>query len=111
MAGIGRCSQAISGAFDVLAGPWRGLKRYAEGQGEKNLTSAAQAMFGAAEDDSMMGIMNFTTGKGTDHEMRWNAGKMASGAAGLGLGYRFLSGGGVYRDKNGNTDVAGIPFV
>lgn len=111
MAGIGRCSQAIGGAFDVLAAPWRGLKSYAGSKGEKDLTGAAQAMFGAAEKDSMMGALNFTTGKGTENEMHWNAGKMASAAAGLGLGYRFLSGGGLYRDKNGNTDVAGIPFV
>ena len=33
------------------------------------------------------------------------------GASTLAIGYRFLSGGGVYRDKNGNFDVAGVPFI
>ena len=37
--------------------------------------------------------------------------KTLGGMAGIGVGYRFLSGGGVYRDKNGDTDIAGIPFV
>lgn len=40
-----------------------------------------------------------------------NGGKVATTGVGLGLGYRALSGGGVYRDKDGNTDLAGIPFV
>lgn len=40
-----------------------------------------------------------------------NGADMAATASGLGIGYRFLSGGGVYRDKDGNTDIAGIPFV
>ena len=41
----------------------------------------------------------------------WNMGKVAGTVGGAALGYRFLSGGGVYRDKNGNTDIAGVPFV
>ena len=64
-------------------------------------------MFGADEG----GLTNFTIGKGTNHEMHLNGAKIGTGVAGLGLGYRALSGGGVYRDKDGNTDIAGIPFV
>lgn len=41
----------------------------------------------------------------------WSGMKIAGGLGGLGIGYRFASGGGAYRDKNGNTDIAGIPFV
>lgn len=37
--------------------------------------------------------------------------KVAGAAAVLPVGYRFISGGGVYKDKDGNFDVAGIPFV
>lgn len=37
--------------------------------------------------------------------------KVARAAAVLPVGYRFLSGGGVYKDKDGNFDVVGIPFV
>ena len=41
----------------------------------------------------------------------WSGKKIAGGLAVLGIGYRFASGGGVYRDKNGDTDIAGIPFI
>ena len=41
----------------------------------------------------------------------WSGKKIAGGLAGLGIGYRFASGGGAYRDKNGDTDIAGIPFI
>ena len=41
--------------------------------------------------------------------IRW--GRVAGTASALGIGYRFLSGGGVYRDKNGNFDIAGVPFI
>lgn len=37
--------------------------------------------------------------------------KVAGAMSGLGIGYRALSGGGLYRDKDGNVDIAGIPFV
>lgn len=36
--------------------------------------------------------------------------KVAAAAMALPVGYRFLSGGGVYRDKDGNVDWVGIPF-
>lgn len=36
--------------------------------------------------------------------------KVAGAAAVLPVGYRFLSGGGVYRDKDGNVDWVGVPF-
>ena len=47
--------------------------------------------------------------KGKEYYLSGSA--IGLGAAGLGIGYRFLSGGGAYRDKNGNTDLAGVPFV
>ena len=41
----------------------------------------------------------------------YNYGKMAAGASGLAIGWRFATGGGLYRDKNGNFDIAGVPFI
>lgn len=45
----------------------------------------------------------------------WNVGKMAGTAFGsyalLNSTYRFLSGGGIYKDSDGNTDIVGIPFI
>ena len=40
----------------------------------------------------------------------YDGGKVLKTAALLPIGYRFLSGGGIYRDKDGNVDWAGVPF-
>lgn len=40
-----------------------------------------------------------------------NVAAIAGSFIAAGAGYRALSGGGAYRDSNGNTDIAGIPFV
>ncbi len=51
----------------------------------------------------------FMEGAGDDAKIRW--GRVAGTASALSIGWRFASGGGIYRDKNGNFDVAGVPFI
>lgn len=41
----------------------------------------------------------------------YDARKVFGGIVGASVGARLLSGGGVYKDGNGNTDLIGIPFV
>lgn len=41
----------------------------------------------------------------------YDARKVFGGIVGASVGARILSGGGVYKDGNGNTDLIGIPFV
>lgn len=41
----------------------------------------------------------------------YDARKVFGGIVGTSVGARLLSGGGVYKDGNGNTDLIGIPFV
>ena len=41
----------------------------------------------------------------------WDGAVIAGSFIAAGAGYRALSGGGAYRDSNGNTNVAGIPFI
>lgn len=38
-------------------------------------------------------------------------GAIAGSYMGVSSAYRLLSGGGLYKDKNGNTNVMGIPFI
>ena len=38
-------------------------------------------------------------------------GRIAGSAVGVGAAARIATGGGLYKDKNGNTDVIGIPFI
>jgi hypothetical protein len=40
-----------------------------------------------------------------------NYGRVAGAYLGASTGYRMLSGGGLYKDKNGNTNLVGLPFV
>lgn len=47
--------------------------------------------------------------KADDSTLAW--GTIAGSYIGASAGYRALSGGGVYRDKNGNTNLIGVPFV
>lgn len=97
-----RCAKAISGAFNLVTQPFVDGAKYAGSAGEKSVSGLVDHMFGAEEG----AITNFKVG---DHNL--NGAKIAGAAAGLGIGYRFASGGGVYRDKDGNTDIAGVPFV
>lgn len=84
------------------------LSHGGEGQEARSGRELAETMFGADEG----GMTNFWIGKpDKDGSMHLNGAKIAGGLSGLGIGYRALSGGGVYRDKDGNTDLAGIPFV
>lgn len=41
----------------------------------------------------------------------YNIGAIAGSVLTAGVGYRALSGGGLYRDQNGETNIAGVPFV
>ena len=92
----------FGGLYDTI----KALKGDAEKGTYGNFGSALKEGFSAEKGDWTA----ITMGEGDE---AWNLSgkKVVGGLAGLGLGYRFLSGGGAYRDKNGNTDIAGIPFV
>lgn len=42
---------------------------------------------------------------------RWNYGAIAGSYIAAATAYRIASGGGVYRDKDGNVNMIGIPFI
>ena len=60
--------------------------------------------FGRLVEDET-GKMVRSAEKGLDY------GKIAGSYMGVAAAGRVVSGGGLYRDKNGNTDIIGIPFV
>ena len=116
MASVGGFSQAIQtvagGAWDFWTGGVRGVAGALE-KG-KNFSTALKDGFHAKAGDWDA----ITIGKELDENgnvvkpgYRLSGRKVLGAASGLGVGYRFLSGGGIYRDKDGNTDLAGIPFV
>lgn len=42
---------------------------------------------------------------------KWNYGKIAGSYIGASAMYRLASGGGAFKDRNGNTNIIGVPFV
>lgn len=93
-----RAAEAINSVFSPFV---KGAQYLAETPAEKrSMKELAQKAWGGE------GLTSFNVG-----DMRLNGAEIAKTAGGLGLGYRALSGGGLYRDKDGNTDIAGIPFV
>lgn len=44
-------------------------------------------------------------------KMELNYGKIAGSYMGLSAGARVLSGGGLYKDRNGNANLIGVPFI
>lgn len=46
-----------------------------------------------------------------DAKANWNYGKIAGSYIGVSAAARVATGGGLYKDKNGNTNVAGVPFI
>jgi hypothetical protein len=63
--------------------------------GEKNLTNAVKAAY------SKTGEVGGGTAWGT----------VAGSYIGASAAFRVASGGGLYRDKNGNNNIIGVPFV
>ena len=105
MASIGMFSQAIN-STDVGKFLFGGLSDMAHhvssNHWNTSLKDALHKGFGGTKGE----MLSFDLGGKT-----WSGKKIAGGLAGLGIGYRFVSGGGAYRDKNGDTDIAGIPFI
>ena len=105
MASIGMFSQAIN-STDVGKFLFGGLSDMAHhvssNHWNTSLKDALHEGFGGTKGE----MLSFDLGGKT-----WSGKKIAGGLASLGIGYRFVSGGGAYRDKNGDTDIAGIPFI
>lgn len=49
--------------------------------------------------------------KGGKDEWRLSGAKVAAAGVGLSAAGRLATGGGIYRDADGNTDIIGIPFI
>ena len=113
-----RCSEAINKVGDILdrnmLSPLSSGFKYATSDAEGR---TMMGMFDEMFSGDKTNMLNYTFGGKKnaagvmEGQHTWNMGKVAGTVGGVALGYRTLSGGGLYRDKNGNTDIAGVPFV
>ena len=71
-------------------------------------------VFGTAEDSEKwwrIGVKETDDAGKVTGRHYYDARKVFGGLIGASAGARLLSGGGVYKDRDGNTDLIGIPFV
>lgn len=54
---------------------------------------------------------NIVMNKGKEDEWRLSGRRVAAGFVGASSLGRLASGGGIYKDADGNTDIIGIPFI
>lgn len=80
----------------------------ASGKGMKFGEAIKTAHKSVVKDANGKAIINKATGKA---EMKYNAGKIAGSVMGVSMAGRVVTGGGLYRDKNGNVNLPGIPFI
>ena len=71
----------------------------------ENFGQAIKSTFGKAERDAAGNIVSRSAENG------WDVGKIAGSYLGVATAGRVLTGGGVYRDANGDTNIIGVPFV
>jgi hypothetical protein len=57
------------------------------------------------------GIMEAVSDAHKKKDGSWSPAAIAGSFMAAGVGYRAISGGGVYKDSNGNTNLAGVPFI
>lgn len=108
--GAGSCVTSLFNFFTQPLADAAGYMATHGGEGQEART--VKGLMGEAFKADGNGLTDFWIGeKGKEGSMHLNGAKIAGAAGSLGIGYRALSGGGVYRDKDGNTDIAGIPFV
>lgn len=129
--GIGAYSESITkigeGVGNFLFNPVKRMFRYAESDGEKSFGGMLSEGFNLSEDEAKQSVLAIPYKKArrnaegniiknaegkAEYDQKYLSGQaiLGTGIAGA-LGYRFASGGGMYRDKNGNTDIAGMPFI
>lgn len=89
-------NKAINGAYDFLS------------KGFKEVASNYKEVGGAAEGDLMKAIKGAYYDEGAK-SLKY--GNIAGSYLGVSSAYRLASGGGLYKDKNGNTNIIGVPFI
>lgn len=83
-----------------------------------NFTGAVESIGRMSHGDSLGDALVKTFANGTKKEGGklvadggWNIGKIAGSYIGVSAAARIASGGGIYKDRNGNANLIGVPFV
>lgn len=97
-------NKSINSAFDFLT------------QGAVDIKNTAKMAM--SDSHTMESAINSTYKKGTGtfskdgaEIMRWSKSKVAGSSISGAIGLRAVGGGGLYKDRYGNTDIVGIPGI
>lgn len=111
---MGTLDEAKKEFGKLMSDAYKGTKR--DGS-SKFVNAIANNFLGGAElvgnvlDNQGMKSIEKTFAKGGASENGWDMGKIAGSYLGVAAAGRVLTGGGVYKDGNGNTNLVGVPFV
>lgn len=91
------------------------------GSGIANFTGVLEAAGGIIKGEGFNESIARTFGKAPKEVIKngkkvvepngWKVGKIAGSYLGAATAYRVASGGGLYKDKDGNTNIIGVPFI
>jgi hypothetical protein len=114
---MGLYDDAAKEAAALVKAAYNGTKRNGS---NKAINAIANNGFGGLEAAGRalrgegMESLTKTFGKNFDTEgkvTKWDAGKIAGSYLGAAAAGRVLTGGGIYKDGNGSTNLVGVPFV
>ena len=111
---MAKAGKFVDGVFDATKAAWnpRLHSNKAINPMFSNFTGAVELageVFG--NNNLSMDAVNKVFREGGTEAGKWNAGTIAGSAVTLGAVGRVMSGGGVYKDGQGNTNLPGLPFV
>lgn len=105
----------VQGAVDTLAGAFESVSRSSGAANPTSIetvfngpNSLARRLFKSSHEGARWD--NIVMNKGND-EWRLSGRRVAAGFVGASSLGRLASGGGIYKDADGNTDIIGIPFI
>ncbi len=107
---VPRSGQAIKGSYGQIinAGKQAASDTFMGSVGNSMLGGLRDAAGHIANGGNFKGALQAGF-KDAQGNIMWN--RAIGGGSMLAVGWRFATGGGIYRDKNGNFDVAGVPFI
>lgn len=103
-------SQSLSNAFGMAARGSEAIKPSTSETIFNGPNSLARRLFESSHEGARWDNIVMNKGKGED-EWRLSGRRVAAGFVGASSLGRLASGGGIYKDADGNTDIIGIPFI
>lgn len=108
--------EKVQGAVNTLAGAIESVSRSSGAANPTSIetvfngpNSLARRLFESSHEGARWD--NIVMNKGKEDKWRLSGRRVAAGFVGASAFGRLASGGGIYKDADGNTDIIGVPFI